>query len=47
MAQPGEAADDFGQHEWCAIAILDVGGMDHSMNQIAVGARRCIEGGAM
>src|SRR3546814_2706219 len=37
MAQPREAMDDFRQYEWCAVAVLDVGGVDYGMNEIAVG----------
>ena len=37
VAQPRVAVDDLGQHERCAVAILDVGGVDHSVNQIAIG----------
>src|SRR3546814_3646535 len=29
--------DDFRQYEWCAVAVLDVGGVDYGMNEIAVG----------
>jgi hypothetical protein len=29
--------DDFGQHQRRAVTILDVGGMDHGMNEIAIG----------
>ena len=37
MAQPREATDDLGQHQRRAIAILDIGSMDHGMDQIAIG----------
>ena len=37
MTQPREAFDDFGQHQWRAVAVLDVGGVDHGVDQIAVG----------
>lgn len=37
MAQPGKAPDDFGQHQRRAVTVLDVGGVDHGMNEIAVG----------
>src|SRR3546814_14386099 len=37
MAQPREAMDDFRQYEWCAVAVLDVGGVDYGMNEIDVG----------
>jgi hypothetical protein len=36
VPQPREAADYFGQHERCAVAILDVGGVDHGVNQVSV-----------
>lgn len=36
MAQPGEAFDDFGEYQRRAIAVLDVGGMDHGVNEIAL-----------
>ena len=29
--------DDFGKHQRCAITILDVGGVDHRMNEISIG----------
>ncbi len=37
VPHPGAAADDLGEHERCAAAILDVGVVDHGMNQIAIG----------
>lgn len=37
VTQPREAFDDFGQHHWRAVAVLDGGGVDHSVDQIAVG----------
>lgn len=37
VAQPGEALDDCGEHQRCAIAVLDVGGVDYGVNEIAVG----------
>ena len=37
MAQPREAADDFGQHQRRTIAVLDVSSVDHGVDQIAVG----------
>jgi hypothetical protein len=30
-------ADDLGQDERCTITVLDIGGMDHGMNEIAIG----------
>lgn len=37
MAQPREPADSLGQDQRRAVAILDVGSTDHSMEQITVG----------
>jgi hypothetical protein len=37
VSQPGEAVDDLGEQQRRAIAILDVGGVDQGMNQIALG----------
>ena len=37
VSQPGEAVDDLGEQQWRAIAILDVGGVDQGVNQIALG----------
>ncbi len=37
VAQPWEAVDDPGQHQRRSIAILDIGRMDHGMNQVALG----------
>lgn len=37
MQRPQEAFDDFGQHQRSAVAVLDVGGVDHGMDQIALG----------
>jgi hypothetical protein len=37
MAQPRQAPDDFGRPQRGTIAILDIGGMDHDVNQIALG----------
>ena len=36
MAQPREAVDDLGQHQRCAVAVLDVGGVDHGVDQVAL-----------
>src|SRR3546814_11983244 len=37
MAQPWKAVDDFTQDQRRAVAVLNVGGMDHRMYQIALG----------
>jgi hypothetical protein len=37
MAQPREAADDLSEHQWRTIAVLDISGVDHRVDQIAVG----------
>ena len=37
MAQPREALDNLGQHQRRAVTVLDVGGVDHGMNEIAIG----------
>src|SRR3546814_3594140 len=37
MAQPCKAVDDFTQDQRRAVAVLNVGGMDHRMYQIALG----------
>jgi hypothetical protein len=37
MAQPREAANDFGQHQPRTVTVLDVGDLDHGVNQIALG----------
>lgn len=37
MAQPGEALDDVAQDERRPVAVLDVSGVDHGMNEIALG----------
>lgn len=37
MAQPREALDDLGQHQWRSVTVLDVGGVDYGMDEIAVG----------
>ena len=37
MTQPWESIDDPGEHQWGAVAILDVGGVDHGVDQIALG----------
>jgi len=37
MAQPRETADDFSQHQWRTVAVLDTGGVDHGVDQIALG----------
>jgi hypothetical protein len=37
MAQPREAADDLRQHQRRTVAVLDVGGVDHGVDQIALG----------
>ena len=37
MAQLGKARRDFGQHQRCAVAVLNIGGMDDSMDKVAAG----------
>jgi hypothetical protein len=37
VPQPGVTADDPGQDEQCTITVLDIGGVDHGMNKIALG----------
>ena len=37
MAQPREAPDDFSQHQRRAVAVLNVGSVDHGMNEITLG----------
>jgi hypothetical protein len=37
MAQPREALDDLGQHQRRTVAVLDVGGVDHGVDQITLG----------
>ena len=37
VPQPRVTADDLGQDERCTITVLDIGGMDHGMNEIAIG----------
>ena len=37
MAQPREALDDLGQHQRRTVTVLDVGGVDYRMDEIAVG----------
>jgi len=37
MTQPREAADDFGEHQRRPITVLDVGGVDHGVDEIAFG----------
>lgn len=44
MTQPKEALDDFGQHQWCAVAVLDISGVYHRMNEIVVGCDACVLG---
>lgn len=36
MAQPREAPDNLGQHQQRAVKVLDVGGVNHCVDQIAV-----------
>ena len=36
-AQPREALDDLGQHQRCTVSVLDVSGVDHGVDQIALG----------
>lgn len=36
ITQPSKAAIDFAQHRWSAVAVLNVGGVDHRIYQIAV-----------
>ena len=40
MAQPREAPDDFGEHQRRPVAVLNIGGMHHGMNEIAIGVGR-------
>ena len=37
MTQPWEAVDDLLQHQRCLVTVMDVGGMDDSVDQIALG----------
>ena len=37
VPQPREALDDLGQHQRCTVSVLDVGGVDYGMDEIAVG----------
>ena len=37
MPKPGEAPDDLAQHQRCSVSVLDVGGVDHGVDQIARG----------
>ena len=37
MAQPREALDGLCQHQRSAVTVLDVGGVDYGMDEIAVG----------
>ena len=37
MTQPGKPIDDRGQRQWRAIAVLDIGGVNHGMDEIAAG----------
>ena len=37
VPQPGEAPDDLAQHQRCSVSVLDVGGVDHGVDQIARG----------
>jgi hypothetical protein len=37
MAQPWEPLDDLRQHQRRAITVLDIGGVDHGVDQIALG----------
>ena len=37
IAQPREAADDRSEYQRRTIAVLDVGGVDHGVDQIALG----------
>lgn len=40
VPQPREAFDDLGQHQRSAVTVLDVGGVDYGMDEIAVGVRQ-------
>jgi len=37
VAQPGKSADDPGEHQRRSVAVLDVGGVDHGVDQISLG----------
>lgn len=37
VAQPKEASDDFGGHQRRAVAVLNIGGMQYGMDEIAIG----------
>lgn len=37
VPQPREGFNDFGQHQRCPVAVLDVGGVDEGMDEIALG----------
>ena len=37
MSQPREAPDDFREHQRRSVAVLDIGGVDHGMDEISLG----------
>lgn len=37
MAQPREATDDLREHQRRTVAVLDIGGVDHGVDQVALG----------